>query len=70
MTTRTEPGMPLTARELEVARLMTLGLRNKQIAEKLFISKRTVDTHLQNAYAKTRTGNRTQLSRWLWSVTR
>jgi DNA-binding CsgD family transcriptional regulator len=70
MTTRTEPGMPLTARELEVARLMTLGLRNKQIAEKLFISKRTVDTHLQNAYAKTGTGNRTQLSRWLWSVTR
>jgi DNA-binding CsgD family transcriptional regulator len=65
MTTRTAPGLPLTARELEVARLMTVGLRNKQIADRLFVSVRTVESHLRSARVKTGTRNRTQLMLWL-----
>jgi DNA-binding CsgD family transcriptional regulator len=68
VTTITEPGTPLTAREAEVARLMTQGLRNRQIAEQLFISVRTVESHLLNARRKTGTANRTQLSRSLWGA--
>jgi DNA-binding CsgD family transcriptional regulator len=69
MTTITAPSTPLTARELEVARLMITGLRNKQIAERLFISRRTVESHLRSARAKTGTHNRTQLMLWLTDAT-
>jgi DNA-binding CsgD family transcriptional regulator len=42
----------LTPRELEVLRLLPSGLSNPQIADELFISHRTVQTHLSNLYAK------------------
>lgn len=42
----------LTDREKEILRLMTDGLTKKVIAEKLFVSFFTVDTHLKNIYAK------------------
>jgi DNA-binding CsgD family transcriptional regulator len=42
----------LTARELEVLRLVAAGETNKAIAASLFISERTVDRHLSNIYAK------------------
>jgi DNA-binding CsgD family transcriptional regulator len=42
----------LTARELEVLRLVAAGETNKAIAADLFISERTVDRHLSNIYAK------------------
>ena len=45
------PGQ-LTAREQEIARLVAAGLSNRQIAEKLFISRRTVDAHLEHIFAK------------------
>ena len=42
----------LTARELEIAALVADGLTNRQVAEKLFISRRTVDAHLEHIFDK------------------
>lgn len=68
MTTRTEPGTELTDAELKVVRLVAMARTNQQIAESLFVSVSTVQTHLQNAYTKTGTHNRVQISNWLWGV--
>jgi pimeloyl-ACP methyl ester carboxylesterase/DNA-binding CsgD family transcriptional regulator len=46
------PGAPLTRRELEVLRLVADGLANRQIAERLVLSEKTVNRHLVNIYAK------------------
>lgn len=43
---------PLTPREREVLRLLALGLNNDEIAEKLVITKRTVQNHVSNVYGK------------------
>jgi DNA-binding CsgD family transcriptional regulator len=43
---------PLTAREREVALLAANGLTSKDIAARLYLSKRTVDTHLDRIYRK------------------
>ena len=42
----------LTAREVEVLKLVAAGLMNRQIAERLSVSTRTVDAHLRSIYAK------------------
>ena len=42
----------LTAREREIARLATAGLSNVEIASRIVVSVRTVETHLSNAYSK------------------
>ncbi len=42
----------LTRRQLEVARLMAEGFTNKEIAEKLFLSPRTIDMHVSNILAR------------------
>jgi DNA-binding NarL/FixJ family response regulator len=42
----------LTERETEVVRLLSRGLRTKQIARELDISPKTVDRHIQNGYRK------------------
>ena len=56
----------LTAREHEVLQLLARGLRNKEIAERLFVSERTVNFHLANIYAKLHVSGRTEaLSRAL-----
>ena len=56
-----EPGGPagadLTARELEVLKLIAEGLTNAEISDKLFTSKRTIETHRQNIIAKTQAKN-------------
>ena len=51
----------LTPMERQVADLAVAGLTNAQIAERLFIGRETVKTHLSNAYAKVGVANRTQL---------
>jgi LuxR family maltose regulon positive regulatory protein len=51
---------PLSVRELEVLRLIAAGLSNRQIAERLFISVRTVKKHVENSYAKLGVNSRTQ----------
>ncbi|RLD51196.1 MAG: DNA-binding response regulator, partial [Bacteroidetes bacterium] len=47
----------LTKRELEVLQLIAEGFSNAEIADKLFISKRTVDTHKNNLISKTGSKN-------------
>ncbi len=54
----------LSERELQVIELIAAGLTNQDIAEKLEISKRTVDNHISNILSKTRTSNRVALVRW------
>ena len=54
----------LSGRELQIVELVAAGLTNQEIAEKLEISKRTVDNHISNILTKTSTGNRVALVRW------
>lgn len=51
----------LTSREIDVLMLVERGMKNKEIAEKLFISVNTVKRHLDNMYGKLNVGSRTQL---------
>jgi len=59
----------LTRRELEIARLVADDLTNKEIAARLFLSQRTVDTHVTNILNKLGLGSRVQLSRWIADTT-
>ncbi|MGW7491612.1 response regulator [Streptomyces sp. NPDC054786] len=64
-TTSDEPGAPqLTDRETEVLRLVAKGLSYKQIAERLVISHRTVQNHVQNTLGKLQLHNRVELVRY------
>lgn len=54
----------LSDREIQVIELVAAGLTNQDIAEKLEISKRTVDNHISNILTKTHTDNRVALVRW------
>jgi DNA-binding CsgD family transcriptional regulator len=51
----------VTAREAEVLGLVTQGMTNAQVAERLFLSIRTVDTHVANLLAKTGAATRGEL---------
>lgn len=55
---------PLTAREAQVVGLVGRGLTNAQIAAELFISERTVESHVSNARRKLAIDSRTKLTRW------
>jgi two-component system, NarL family, nitrate/nitrite response regulator NarL len=52
----------LSAREQEVIRLVVSGLRNKEIAERLFLSEGTVKIHLHKIYEKLKVGSRLELA--------
>jgi DNA-binding NarL/FixJ family response regulator len=54
----------LSARELEVLRLVASGMTDKQIAAQIFVSPRTVQNHLANVREKTGLHNRSELTRW------
>jgi LuxR family maltose regulon positive regulatory protein len=51
---------PLTAREVEILRLIVAGMRNQEIADHLFISLHTVKRHIANAYGKLGVTHRTE----------
>lgn len=54
----------LTAREVEVLRLVAAGKTNRDIAEELFISEKTVARHLTNTFMKIDSQSRTQAAAW------
>lgn len=64
--TRTDPfrRAGLTRREAEVLRLVARGMNNAQVGEKLFISPRTVDTHLTSIYRKLGVSSRSAATRY------
>jgi DNA-binding NarL/FixJ family response regulator len=60
-----EPAVPaLTERETEVLRLVAKGLTARQIGERLVVSHRTVESHVQNTLRKLQLHNRSQLVRY------
>ncbi|GII76622.1 DNA-binding response regulator [Sphaerisporangium rufum] len=59
-----DDGPRLTERETEVLRLVAKGLSYKQIAERLVLSHRTVQNHVQNTLTKLRLHNRVELTRY------
>jgi DNA-binding NarL/FixJ family response regulator len=63
--TATDDGAPrLTERETEVLRLVAKGLTSKQVAERLVLSHRTVENHVQNTLTKLQLHNRVELTRY------
>jgi DNA-binding NarL/FixJ family response regulator len=56
---------PLAKRELEVARLIAEGMTNKQIAARLFISDRTVATHVGHILNKLGFNSRAEVAGWI-----
>jgi DNA-binding NarL/FixJ family response regulator len=54
----------LTEREIEILRMVSTGLAARQIAERLLVSHRTVQNHIQNTLRKLQLHNRVELTRW------
>ena len=61
------PGV-LAKREFDVARLIADGLSNKQIGARLFISERTVDSHVRSILNKLGFSSRAQIAGWMAST--
>jgi DNA-binding NarL/FixJ family response regulator len=58
-------GPALSARELEVARLVAQARSNRQIAEQLVLSERTVESHVRNVLTKLGFSTRTEIATWI-----
>ena len=58
-----DQSVKLTKREIEVLTLVVQGKSSKEVADELFVSKRTVDFHLANIYDKLHVTNRVQAFR-------
>ena len=59
------PGERLTERETEILKMVAKGLSYKQIAERLVLSHRTVQNHVQNTLRKLQMHNRVELTRYV-----
>jgi DNA-binding CsgD family transcriptional regulator len=62
---RESPGGPLSARELEVARLVATGSTNREIATALTIAPKTVAAHVEHILAKLDVSRRAQIATWI-----
>ncbi len=58
-------GIELSRREREVAQLVARGLSNREIAERLYLSERTVDNHVHHILDKLGFDSRVQVATWL-----
>lgn len=54
----------LTRREREITALVAAGLTNREIAERLVLSERTVEAHIANVFAKVGASSRSQIAVW------
>ncbi|MGB3208826.1 MAG: response regulator transcription factor, partial [Crinalium sp.] len=54
----------LTPTELKVVQFVARGLANKEIADLMNVSQRTIESHVSNMLGKTGLHNRTELARW------
>lgn len=63
-----KPAIRLTPREIDIVRCIAQELNNAEIAEKLFISERTVETHRKNIFHKTQTKSVAGLIRFALSA--
>ena len=61
---REPPVEPLTGREREVLQLLAQGSSNKEIAQKLYLSVRTIEGHLANIYGKLQVKSRMEAALW------
>jgi DNA-binding NarL/FixJ family response regulator len=55
----------LTKREIEILQLVAEGLSNEEIGKKIFISRKTVKTHLANIFDKLQVNNRFKAALWI-----
>jgi DNA-binding NarL/FixJ family response regulator len=60
----TTPDDPLSPRERQVAALVADGLSNREIAERLVLSERTAQNHVQHILGKLGFANRAQIAAW------
>ena len=65
-----EPWHPLTAREFAVAKLITAGLTNGEIAAELSIASRTASSHVEHILAKLGASRRSEIAVWASEVER
>jgi DNA-binding NarL/FixJ family response regulator len=56
---------PLTTRESEIASLVATGMSNREIAEQLVLSERTVESHVRNILSKLDLTSRSDITRWV-----
>ncbi|MGH2473828.1 MAG: response regulator transcription factor, partial [Candidatus Limnocylindrales bacterium] len=65
-----EPWRPLTVREFEVARLVSEGLTNAEIADSLGIAPKTASSHVEHILAKLGAARRAEIASWASTVAR
>ncbi len=62
------PSQPLSPQEMQIAQMAATGLSNREIADRLFLSHRTVGAHLYRVYPKLGIASRSELPRALAST--
>ncbi|MBV8636635.1 MAG: AAA family ATPase [Candidatus Eremiobacteraeota bacterium] len=66
---KAESTSPLTARERQIANQVAQGKSNREIAEELVLSERTVEGHIANIFNKLNVSSRTQVAAWVLRAT-
>jgi DNA-binding NarL/FixJ family response regulator len=64
LSTQVPLDVELTPTETRVVQLVAKGMSNREIADELHVSQRTVESHVSNMLGKTGLSNRTELARW------